>query len=168
MVCFKHHGMINEHKFHSRLGVGAGYLRVVRYFDNVWRLLLVPQAVSDAEQWVENQVKALQTSCYAASLRLIQNSLGCEAEMLSCMTSVRHGRLLCVHKSKNSKCLQKGLLPWFACFLPFTTAHARRRTVLSNSLVGLFDRMFMDTHGRDIPLLLPVLLSCGLRVGGHM
>jgi hypothetical protein len=137
--------MINENKFHSSLGVDTKYLRVTRYFDDVWQLLLVPQAVNDAGQWVEHQVTALQTSCYPASLRLIQNSLGCEAEMLSCMTSVRHGRLMCVHKSKNIMYLQQGLLPRFACFLPFTTAHARRRTVLSNSLVGLFHRMFMDT-----------------------
>jgi len=67
--------------------------------------------------------------------------------------------LICVHNSKNGKYLQQGKPPRFACFLPFASAHARRRTVMSNSLVGLLHRMHMDTQPKDVHLLLPVLLS---------
>jgi len=43
--------MINEHKFHSSLGVDAKYIRTYRYFDDVWQLLIVPASV-DGETWV--------------------------------------------------------------------------------------------------------------------
>lgn len=76
--------MINEHCFHSTLGVDAKYLRVLRYFGDVWQLLMVPAGARRG--WVGRQVTALQKDCYPASLRLLQNSLGAEAEMLSCVT----------------------------------------------------------------------------------
>jgi hypothetical protein len=151
--------MMNEHRFHSTLGVDARYLRVFRYFDDVWQLLMVPATELWDEQWVESKVAALQQSCYPASLRLIQNSLGPEADMLSCYTRVVDGELICVHKSKNGKLMQQGVPPRFACFLPFASAHARRRTVMSNSLVGLMHRLHMDTQPKDVHLLLPVLLG---------
>lgn len=44
-------------------------------------------------------------------------------------------------------------------FLPYASAHARRSTVLRNSLIGLLHRMHMDTQPKDVPLLLPVLLA---------
>jgi hypothetical protein len=151
--------MVNEHRFHSSLGVDSRYIRVYRYFDDVWQLLMVPAHVSDVQGWVESKVTALQQDCYPASLRLIQNSLGPEADMLACVTRVVDGDLCCVHRSKNAKYLQQGLAPRFACFLPFASAHARRRAVMSNSLTGLLHRIHMDTQPKDVPLLLPVLLS---------
>lgn len=151
--------MINEHRFHSSLGVDSRFIRIYRYFDDVWQLLMVPSQVADSAGWVESRVEALKTGCYPASLRLIQNSLGPDAEMLSCSTRVDGGDLICVHKSKNSKYLQQGLPPRFACFLPYASAHARRRTVMQNSLTGLLHRVFMDTQPKDVPLLLPALLS---------
>jgi hypothetical protein len=151
--------MVNEHRFHSSLGVDSRYIRVYRYFDDVWQLLMVPSHVADSREWVESKVVALEKDCYPASLRLIQNSLGPEADMLACVTRVVDGDLCCVHKSKNGKYLMQGLPPRFACFLPFCSAHARRRTVMSNSLTGLLHRVFMDTQPKDVPLLLPVLLS---------
>jgi hypothetical protein len=151
--------MVNEHKFHNSLGVDSRYIRVYRYFDDVWQLLMVPAHVADKTGWVQSKVAALEKDCYPASLRLIRNSLGPEADMLACVTHVVDGNLCCVHKSKNGKYLQQGLAPRFACFLPFSSAHARRRTVMSNSLTGLLHRMHMDTQPKDVPLLLPVLLS---------
>jgi hypothetical protein len=151
--------MVNEHRFHRTLGVDSRYIRVYRYFDDVWQLLMVPIHVPDGREWVAHKVLALQQDCYPASLRLIQNSLGPEADMLACVTRVVDGDLSCVHKSKNGKYLQQGLPPRFACFLPFSSAHARRRTVMSNSLTGLLHRIHMDTQPKDVPLLLPVLLS---------
>lgn len=103
--------IVNEHRFHSTLGVET--IRVYRYFDDVWQLLMVPASVSDSITWVESKVTALQKDCYPASLRFIQNSLGPEAEMLSCVTRVVGGELFCVHKSKNGKYLQQGLAPRF-------------------------------------------------------
>jgi hypothetical protein len=151
--------MVNEHRFHSSLGVDARYIRVYRYFDDVWQLLMVPAYVACAQEWIARKVTALEKDCYPASLRLLQNSLGSEADMLACTTSVVGGELFCVHKSKNAKYLQQGLAPRFACFLPFASAHAKRRTVMSNSLTGLLHRMFMDTQPKDVLLLLPALLS---------
>jgi len=151
--------MLNEHRFHSGLGADARYLRVYRYFDDVWQLLLVPEAERDSEQWVQHHVEALEHNCYPASLRLIRNSLGPEADMLACSTSVVGAELQCVHKSKNWKYLQQGLPPRFACFLPFASAHARRQVVTRNSILGLFHRMLMDTQPKDVHLLLPLLLS---------
>jgi hypothetical protein len=151
--------MVNEHRFHSTLGVDARYLRVFRYFDDVWQLLLVPAYVSCGKEWVDSQVAALQEGCYPASLRLLQNSLGPEADMLACVTRVEGAELTCVHRSRNAKYLQQGLPPRFACFLPFGTAHARRTTVLGNSLTGLMHRLHMDTQPKDVSALLPVLLS---------
>lgn len=151
--------MINEHRFHSSLGADARYIRIYRYFDDVWQLLLVPSGVADAQQWVASRVEALQTGCYPASLRLIENSLGPAAEMLSCSTVVAGHELFCVHRSKNQKYLQQGQAPRFACFLPYTSCHARRRFVLRNGIIGLLHRMHMDTLPKDVPLLLPALLS---------
>lgn len=151
--------MVNEHKFHSTLGADARHLRVYRYFDDVWQLLMVPSAVPDSQEWVADKVAALERDCYPASLRLLRNSLGHSAEMLSCTTQVVGGELVCVHRSKNSKYLSQGLPPRFACFLPYATAHARSRTILRNGLIGLFHRLHMDTQPRDVPLLLPVLLA---------
>lgn len=150
--------MINENRFHATLGRDSRYLRVFRYFDDVWQLLLVPSDV-DGDTWVAKQVAALQSDCYPSSLRLIQNSLGDSAEMLACHTFVKNGNLHCVHRSKNAKYLQQGQQPRFASFVPFTSAHARRRTVMRNSGLGLLHRMFMDTKPTDVPMLLPTLQS---------
>jgi hypothetical protein len=68
--------MVNEHRFHSTLGVDARYLRVHRYFDDVWQLLMVPTDVPSGCEWVEEKVAALQQRCYPSSLRLLQNSFG--------------------------------------------------------------------------------------------
>lgn len=151
--------MVNEHRFHSSLGVDSRYIRVYRYFDDVWQLLMVPSFVADSRAWVDSRVAALQHDCYPASLRLIQNSLGPDADMLACTTRVVGGELCCVHRSKNAQYIQRGLAPRFACFLPFFSAHARRRAVMGNGLTGLLHRVFMDTQPKDVPLLLPVLLS---------
>lgn len=151
--------MINEHRFHSTLGVDTRYIRVFRYFDDVWQLLLVPADVDSSSDWVERQVTALQERCYPSSLRLLQNSLGPDADMLACVTSVAGGELVCVHRSRNAKYLAQGLPPRFACFLPYASAHARRSTVLRNSLIGLLHRMHMDTQPKDVPMLLPVLIA---------
>lgn len=151
--------MINEHRFHSTLGVDAKYIRVYRYFDDVWQLLMTPAGVRNVGKWVASKVEALEKRCYPASLRLLQNSLGVEANMLSCVTRVAQGGLVCVHNSRNKKYVEQGLLPSFACFLPAATAHARRKTVLRTGLIGLMHRMHMDTQPKDVPLLLPVLLA---------
>jgi hypothetical protein len=79
--------------------------------------------------------------------------------MLSSTTWVSGGELSCVHKSKNGKYLQQGQPPRFACFLPYATAHAKRSTVLRTGLLGLMHRIHMDTLAKDVPALLPVLLS---------
>jgi hypothetical protein len=150
--------MINEHRFHSSLGVDSRYIRVFRYFDDVWQLLMVP-AQQAGDDWVSGKVHALEHDCYPASLRLIQNSLGAEADMLSCSTRVAGMELVCVHKSKNGKFLQLGQPARFACFLPYASAHARRRVVMRNSITGLLHRIHMDTQPKDVSLLLPVLLS---------
>lgn len=107
---------------------------------------------------------ALQSACYPSSLKLIQNSLSTEADMLSCHTSVRGGTLTCVHKSKNAKYLQQGLKPRFANFVPYNSAHAKHDTVLKNSGLGLMHRMFMDTLPKDVHLLLPTLLSYNIEL----
>lgn len=150
--------MINEHRFQASLGRDSRYLRVWRYFDDVWQLLLVPSG-EDKETWLQRQVMSLQSDCYPSSLRLIQNSLSTEAEMLACHTSINdEGCLTCIHRSKNAKYLQQGLPPRFATFLPYASGHARRRAVMKNTGLGLLHRMFMDTKPGDVPLLLPVLV----------
>lgn len=148
--------MINEYRFHSTLGVDSRHLRVYRYFDDVWQLMIVPR-LEQSEDWVSNKVAALQSSCYPTSLRLIQNSQGHTAEMLSCRTEIVGNSLTCVHRSKNARYLQQGLKPRFANFVPFASAHAKRRTVMRNICLGLLHRMYMDTKPSDVHLLLPVL-----------
>lgn len=150
--------MVNEHRFHSSLGVDSKFVRVYRYFDDVWQLLMVPAGV-DQGAWVSRQVTALQNCCYPSSLRLIQNSLGTEAEMLSCHTSITNGKLTCVHRSKNAKYLQQGLPPRFANFVPYASSHANHNTVMKTCGSGLMHRMFMDTQSCDVHLLMPALLS---------
>jgi hypothetical protein len=148
--------MINEQRFHESLGTDSRYLKVWRYFDDVWQLLLVPSGV-DREEWVDRQVAALQSDCYPASLRLIQNSLSTEAEMLACQTSITDAKLVCIHRSKNAKYLQQGLPPRYLNFLPFASGHARRRSVMRNTGLGLLHRIYMDTKPSDVHMLLPVL-----------
>lgn len=48
----------------------------------------------------------------------------------------------------------KYLVPHFACFLPYASAHARRLTVMRTGLTGLLHRMHMDTQPKDVPVLL--------------
>jgi hypothetical protein len=104
-------------------------------------------------------VTALQSDCYPASLRLIQNSLSTEAEMLACHTSINEGSLVCIHRSKNAKYLQQGLPPRLANFLPYASGHACRTSVMKNTGLGLLHRIYMDTTPGDVLLLLPVLVS---------
>jgi hypothetical protein len=92
------------------------YIRVYRYFDDVWQLLMVPSYVACAQELIPSKVTALEQGCYPASLRLLRNSLGSKADMLACTTGVVGGELVCVHKCKNAKYLQQGLAPRFACF----------------------------------------------------
>jgi hypothetical protein len=150
--------MINEHRFHASLGRDSKYIRIFRYFDDVWQLLMIPSS-ADPQEWVTRQVAALQSECYPASLRLIQNSLDTEAEMLSCYTSVADGHLVCVHRSKNAKYLQQGQPPRFANFVPYASSHAKHTTVMKTCGLGLMHRMFMDTLPENVPLLLPTLMS---------
>ena len=150
--------MVNENRFHGTLGVDTRYIRVFRYFDDVWQLLMVP-AGAESCVWVNRQVAALQSACYPSSLRLIQNSLSTEADMLSCVTKIEaDGKLTCVHKSKNGKYLQQGLPPRFANFVPFASSHARHDVVMRTCGLGLMHRLLMDTLDKDVHLLLPTLL----------
>jgi hypothetical protein len=147
--------MVNEIRFHESLGVDSRYIRVGRYFDDVLQLLMVP-----AEQgpgWAADHVARLQGVCYPRSLRLIKNSLGREAEMLSCTVAFKQGVLSCVHKCKNAKYVLRGQKPRFACFVPFASAHAKRRKVMRTNALGLLHRLHMDTLPSDVHMLLPVL-----------
>lgn len=156
--------MMNEHRFHATLGVDSRYIRVFCYFDDVWQLLLVPRGI-DGDAWVAKQVAALKSDCYPASLRLLQNSQGSEADMLACWTAVIGGQLVCVHRSKNAQFLQRGERPRFANFVPYASAHAKRSVVVKNSVLGLLHRMHMDTLACDVHRLLPVLLSYNAELG---
>jgi hypothetical protein len=79
--------------------------------------------------------------------------------MLSCVTKIdADGKLTCVHKSKNGKYLQQGLVPRFANFVPFAVSHARHDVVMRTCGLGLMHRLLMDTLAKDVHLLLPTLL----------
>jgi hypothetical protein len=43
--------------------------------------------------------------------------------------------------------------------IPFSSAHARRNSVMRTTVLGLLHRMHMNTLDQDVPMLLPVLLS---------
>jgi hypothetical protein len=75
--------MIHEDIFHSSLGVDNKFIHVYRYFDDVWQLLLIPANVVDHAAWKDKALNGLQHGCYPSSLRLIVNSVGTSAEMLS-------------------------------------------------------------------------------------
>lgn len=147
--------MVNEIKFHESLGVDNRYIRVCRYFDDVLQLLLVPSQTDQAE-WVTNAVAKLQSCCYPSSLRLIRNSLGQQADMLSCRVTY-NGTLQCMHQCKNAKYVLAGQQPHFTIFVPFASAHACRKKVMRTNMLGLLHRLMMDTLPTDVPKLLPVL-----------
>jgi hypothetical protein len=149
--------MIHEDKFHSSLGSDTRYIHVYRYFDDVWQLLLVPQHV-DLVAWKEKALKSLEEECYPSSLRLIVNSVGSTADMLSSQTTLQSGYLHCIHKCKNADELLAGKKLKVTSFVPFNSAHARRNKVMSNSVVGLLHRMYANTFEEDICHLLPNVL----------
>ncbi len=147
--------MVNEIKFHETLGVDSRYVKIGRYFDDVLQLLLVP--AEQGTSWAADHVARLQGTCYPQSLRLIRNSLGQHAEMLSCSVAFEKGVLTCVHRCKNAKYLLQGQRPRFACFVPFASAHAGRTKVMRTNAIGLMHRLYMDTLPTDVHMLLPVL-----------
>ena len=160
--------MVNEIRFHESLGVDNRYIRVCRYFDDVLQLLLVPSQYSSAAEWVSNAVAKLQSCCYPPSLRLLRNSLGQEADMLSCRVFY-NGTLHCMHKCKNAKYVMAGQQPRFAIFVPYASAHACRKKVMRTNLLGLLHRLLMDTLPSDVPGLLPVLqcYTVEMRAAGY-
>lgn len=152
--------MVHEAAFHRSLGVDERFIRVFRYFDDVWQLLLVPRGADSS--WVERAVDALRRNCYPTSLRLILNSVGDSAEMLSCLTGVKGVVLSCRHRCKNVHYWLTTGKPRFANFLPFASAHARRTRVMKNTVLGLLHRIHMDTLPGDVAMLLPVLVGYNL------
>ena len=112
---------------------------------------------SQGPVWVADYVARLEGACYPQSLRLIRNSLGHEAEMLSCSVAVKEGALTCIHRCKNAQYVLQGLRPRYACFVPFASAHAGRRKVMRTNALGLLHRLYMDTLPSDVHMLLPVL-----------
>ena len=101
---------------YKALGADERYIRMFRYFDDVWQLLLVHQ--SNGQEWKASHAKLINKGrllIYPTSLHLIFN-IGPSAEMLACSTFVHDGVLHCVHWCKNAKaCLTTGR-PRFAHF----------------------------------------------------
>jgi hypothetical protein len=101
--------------------------------------------------------------CYPKSLRLIVNSMGPAAQMLGCMTTVVDGNLHCVHYNKNVRLIDGVDMSQTAknctSFIHFSSAHAGRKVVMRNAVLGLLHRMYMNTLIADVNSLLPVLIS---------
>jgi hypothetical protein len=89
--------------------------------------------------------------------------MGPTAQMLGCLTTVVDGKLHCVHYNKNDR-LAGGVdlnLTAKNCtsFIHFSSAHAGRKVVMRNAVLGLLHRMYMNTLIADVNSLLPVLIS---------
>ena len=105
----------------------------------------------------------LKLQQHPKSLRLIVNSMGPAAQMLGCMTTVLDGKLHCTHYNKNAV-MTGGVdvnLAATNCtsFIHFSSAHAGRKIVMRNAVLGLLHRMYMNTLIADVNSLLPVLIS---------
>jgi hypothetical protein len=160
--------MVSEAKFHATLGADERFIKVYRYFDDVWQLLIEPTGAGVS--WVDDAVRSLQHQCYPASLRLILNSVAQSAEMLSCITRVGgDGVIHCLHRCKNAASWLSQGKPRFANFIPYASAHAHRRRVMRTSVLGMLHRIYMDTLPEDVPRLMPVLLcyACDLMHVGY-
>lgn len=151
--------MVSEHAFHSTLGVDSKYVHVMRYFDDIFQLMLVPTVqILNPTAWVDRIAGRLQTACYPASLRLIQNSRGHTADMLACTVSVdAQLRVHCVHRNKNAPAFLAGRPPRFARFVHFSSAHTNSLKLMRACVLGLFHRLYQDTLPADVHLLLQVL-----------
>ena len=151
--------MASEHAFHSTLGVDSRYVHIMRYFDDVFQLLLVPTSeILNPGAWVDRMASRLQTACYPASLRLIQNSRGRSADMLACTVFVdAQLRLHCVHRNKNAAYFLAGQRARFARFVHFSSAHSNSLKIMRTCVLGLFHRLYQDTMPADVHLLMQVL-----------
>jgi hypothetical protein len=153
--------MVHEHTYAASLGSDAKFIHVKRYFDDVWQLLIVP--CNKPATWVASHAIKLQHHCYPKSLRLIVNSMGPTAQMLGCVTTVVDGRLHCTHYNKNDRLVGGVDLNLTArnctTFIHFSSAHAGRKIVMRNAVLGLLHRMYMNTLTADVNSLLPVLIS---------
>ena len=107
--------------------------------------------------WVADNVARLQGTCYPQPLRIIRNSLGHEAEMVSCSVAIKQGNLTCTHRCKSAKYVFQRQRPRFASFVPFASAHAGRRKVMRTNASGLLHRMYIYFLLSDMHMLLSVL-----------
>jgi hypothetical protein len=158
--------MASEHMFHNTLRADARFIHVMRYFDDVWQLVLVPaEHRANPSAWVDRAACLLTTACYPASLRLIENSRGAVADMLSCTTFVDpEANLHCLHKNRNAPSFAAGCRPRFCRFVQYSSAHANGQRLMRNSVLGMFHRIHQDTLACDVPHLLPVLLCYELEL----
>lgn len=152
--------MVNEHQYHTALGADTRYIHVKRYFDDVWQLVIVP--TGKGKEWADGHIQKLLLDCYPSSLRLILNSCGHTAQMLGCITLFIAGQIHCLHKNKNAVRGDLGsdqpAIP-VTSIIPYSSAHARRTSVMRNTVLGLLHRMHMNTLDQDVLMLLPVLMS---------
>jgi hypothetical protein len=128
--------------------------------DDVWQLVRVPP--DKEEEWACRHIQQLLLNCYPSSLRLILNSSGHTAHMLGCTTLFVAGHLHCLHKNKSAAnaCSSDQPAVQVTSIIPFSSAHASRNSVMRTTVLGLLHRMHMNTLAQDVPMLLPVLLSC--------